>query len=71
MTTLLLILKVAPVLLEIVKMIQQHRLTSKATEEMLADLQQTADYLVTRSQLARAEVKDDKDSISSDPFNRD
>jgi hypothetical protein len=64
-------LKVAPVLLEIVKMIQQYRLTSKATEEMLADLQQTADYLVTRSNLASAEVKDDPDAIASDSFNRD
>jgi hypothetical protein len=70
-STLLLLLKVAPVLLEIVKMIQQYRLTSKATDEMLADLQQTADYLVTRSDLARAEVKDSPDAIASDSFNRD
>lgn len=71
MQTLLLILKVLPVLLEIVKMIQQHRLTSQATDEMLADLEMTADYLVTRSNLARAEVKDTPDEIASDPFNRD
>lgn len=71
MSTLLLLLKVAPVLLKIVQMIQQYRLTSKATDEMLADLQQTADYLVTRSNLARAEVKDTADEIKKDPFNRD
>lgn len=57
--------------LEIYKMIQAHRLTEQATDEMLADLQTTANYLVTRSKLARAEVKDTDEAIISDSFNRD
>lgn len=68
--TLLLILKLMPMVLEIIKLIQLHRLTEKATEEMIADLEMTADYLVTRSKLARAEVKDTPDAIKNDPDNR-
>lgn len=70
MQTLLLILKLLPMVLEIVKAIQAHRLTQQATDEMIADLQQTADYLVTRAKLAKSEVKDSDDAISSDPDNR-
>lgn len=70
MQTLLLILKLMPMVLEIIKLIQLHRLTEKATEEMIADLEMTADYLVTRSKLARAEVKDTPDAIKNDPDNR-
>jgi hypothetical protein len=66
-----LLLRVLPTLLEIVKMIQQSRLTAQATDEMLADLQQTADYLVTRSNLAKAQVTDVQSEIDSDPYNRD
>jgi hypothetical protein len=69
--TLLLILKLLPLVLEIVRAIQAQRLTAAATEEMIADLEQTADYLVTRSNLARAEVKDTPDAIETDPYNRD
>ena len=68
MQLIILLLKVMPVFLEIVKAIQQHRLTQQATDEMLADLEQTADYLITRSTLARKEVNDDP---SNDPYNRD
>jgi hypothetical protein len=68
---LLLILRLMPMVLEIVKMIQAHRLTKQATDEMIADLEQTADYLVTRASLARAEVKDTPDEVANDPFNRD
>lgn len=71
MQTLLLVLKLLPMVLEIVKMIQAHRLSEQATTEMITDLELTADYLVTRSKLARAEVKDTEDEISRDPNNRD
>ena len=71
MKTLLLILKLLPLVLEIVRMIQLKRLTAEATDEMIADLEQAADYLIMRSNLARAEVKDTPDEIASDPFNRD
>ena len=71
MNTLLLILQLMPSLLRIIEMIQQARLTAQATKEMMADLEQTADYLVTRTELARAKVKDTPDEIANDPNNRD
>jgi hypothetical protein len=71
MQALLLILKLLPMLLDIVRMIQQHRLTQQATDEMIADLQQTADYLVTRANLAREEVQHAPSDIEADPYNRD
>jgi hypothetical protein len=69
--TLLLILKLLPLVLSIINMIQRQRLTAQATDEMIADLELTADYLVTRANQAAAEVKDTPDEIAADPFNRD
>lgn len=71
MQTLLLILKLLPLVLEIVRMIQLKRLTAEATDEMLADLEQTADYLIMRSDLARTKVDTSDDAILLDPNNRD
>lgn len=71
METLLLIVKLLPMVLEIVKMIQTHRLTAQATDEMITDLKMTADYLVTRTELARAKVSDAQADIDADPDNRD
>ena len=70
MQTLLLILKLLPLVLEIVKMIQAKRLTAEATDEMIADLEQAADYLIMRSNLAASEVKDTPDEVANDPHNR-
>jgi hypothetical protein len=69
--TLLLLLKFLPMVLEIVKMIQAHRLSQQATDEMLVDLQQTADYLVSRSNLAAAQVDKSEEAKDADPNNRD
>jgi hypothetical protein len=71
MQTLLLILKFLPMVLEIVKLIQQARMSAAATDEMLSDLQMTADYLVSRSGEARAKVESTDEAIDSDPNNRD
>jgi hypothetical protein len=67
----LLILKFLPMVMEIVKMIQQNRLSAQATDEMLVDLQQTADYLVNRSNLAGAQVDKSEGAVDDDPNNRD
>ena len=71
MQALLLILKVLPLFLSIVKMLMERRLTLQATEEVVASLQQAADYLIMRSNLARAEVKDTDEAVIADEFNRD
>jgi hypothetical protein len=71
MATLLLILKFLPMILEIVKAIQTYRLTQQATDEMIGDLQMTADYLVSRSAEAKAKVENTDDAFASDPNNRD
>jgi hypothetical protein len=71
MTTLLLILKFLPMILEIVKAIQTYRLTQQATDEMIGDLQMTADYLVSRSSEAKAKVESTDDAFANDPNNRD
>jgi hypothetical protein len=52
-------------------MIQAHRLTSQATDEMISDLQMTADYLVSRSNLAGAQVDKSDEAVDNDPNNRD
>lgn len=70
-TTLQLVLKVLALAMTLFQEIRRQRLTQQATEEMMTDLMQTADYLVTRANLARAEVKDTDEAISEDPFNRD
>jgi hypothetical protein len=67
----LLILKFLPMVMEIVKMIQQARLTSEATQEMIDDLQMTADYLVQRANTAGAQVDKSEDAVDNDPNNRD
>jgi hypothetical protein len=71
MTYFLLLLKFLPMVLEIIKMIQVQRLTAEATDEMIADLQMTADYLVNRSNLAGANVDKTDEAIDADPNNRD
>jgi hypothetical protein len=71
MATLLLILKFLPMILEIVKAIQSYRLTQQATDEMISDLQMTADYLVSRSNAARATVDKSEEAKDADPNNRD
>jgi hypothetical protein len=67
----LLFLKFLPMVLEIIKMIQTSRLTAEATDEMIADLQMTADYLVNRSNLAGANVDKSEGAVDADPNNRD
>jgi hypothetical protein len=71
MQTLLLFMKVLPLLLEILKMLQQRRASIEAAEQIVADLTQAADYLIMGADLARAKVKDTDDEIANDPFNRD
>ena len=71
MATLLLLLKFLPFLIELVQAIQRKRLTAEATQEMLDDLQMTADYLIARAGEARATVEHTDDAIANDPFNRD
>jgi hypothetical protein len=71
MTYLLLFLKFLPMVLEIIKMIQVQRMTAEATDEMIADLQMTADYLVNRSNLAGAQVDKSEEAVDNDPNNRD
>jgi hypothetical protein len=71
MSTLLLILKFLPMILELVKAIQTYRLTQQATDEMIGDLQMTADYLVSRSSEAKAKVENTDDAFARDPNNRD
>jgi hypothetical protein len=71
MTYFLLLLKFLPMVLEIIKMIQVQRLTAEATDEMIADLQMTADYLVNRSNLAGAQVDKSEEAVDADPNNRD
>jgi hypothetical protein len=71
MTYLLLFLKFLPMVLEIIKMIQVQRLTAEATDEMIADLQMTADYLVNRSNVAGAQVDKSEEATDNDPNNRD
>lgn len=71
MQALLLILKVLPLFLSIVKMLMERRLTLQATEEVVASLEQAADYLIMRSNLARAEVKDTDEAVIADEYNRD
>jgi hypothetical protein len=71
MAAFLLFLKFLPFLLEIIRAIQQKRLTAQATDEMLADLQMTADYLVSRSNLAGAQVDKSEEAVDADPNNRD
>jgi hypothetical protein len=67
----LLILKFLPMVMEIVKMIQQARLTSEATQEMIDDLQMTADYLVQRANTAGTQVDKTEEAVDNDPNNRD
>jgi 5-methylcytosine-specific restriction endonuclease McrBC GTP-binding regulatory subunit McrB len=64
-------LKLMPMVLELVRLIQLHRLTEEATDEMIADLEMTAEYLVTRANKARDDVKDTPEDIENDPFNVD
>lgn len=71
MQTLFLILKLLPMVLELIKMFQQYRLTAQATQEVIDDLQMTADYLVARSGEAKAKVENTDEAISADPNNRD
>jgi hypothetical protein len=52
-------------------MIQQARLTSEATQEMIDDLQMTADYLVQRANTAGAQVDKSEEAVDNDPNNRD
>lgn len=71
MSYLVLLLKLLPLVLAIIREIQRRRLTAEATDEMIADLTKSADRLVAKALLARSEVKHDQDSIASDPDNRD
>ena len=52
-------------------MIQAKRLTAEATDEMIADLEQAADYLIMSSNLARTKVDTTDEAIIRDPNNRD
>jgi len=69
--TLLLILKVLPIVLKIVQAIERYRLTKEATREVLDALDANAELMVARAALARASVPTDPDSVLVDPFNRD
>ncbi len=69
--TLLLILKVLPIVLKIVQAIERYRLTREATQEVHDALDTSAELMVARAALARASVPTDPDSVRSDPFNRD
>jgi hypothetical protein len=69
--TLLLILKVLPIVLKIVQTIERYRLTKEATQEVLDALDTNAELMVARAALARASVPADPGSVLSDPFNRD
>jgi hypothetical protein len=69
--TFLALLKLLPMVLEIIKMFQMARLTQQAQDEVITDLQMTADYLVARSSEAKAKVENTDDAFASDPNNRD
>lgn len=66
-----LILKLLPMVFEIIKMIQHHRLTTEATAEMISDLEQTAQWLSARAGKARATVDTSQEAIDNDPNNMD
>jgi hypothetical protein len=69
--TFLALLKLLPMVLEIIKMFQMARLTQQAQDEVITDLQMTADYLVSRSSEAKAKVENTDDAFDADPNNRD
>jgi hypothetical protein len=71
MATFLALLKLLPMVLEIIKMFQMARLTQEAQDEVITDLQMTADYLVNRSNLAGAQVDKSEEAVDADPNNRD
>lgn len=71
METFLTILKLLPMVLELIKLIQLHRLTAQQTEDMVNDLTMTAEYLATRAIKAKTEVKHTDEDIINDPYNRD
>jgi hypothetical protein len=69
--TFLALLKLLPMVLEIIKMFQMARLTQQAQDEVITDLQMTADYLVNRSNAAGAQVDKSEEAVDNDPNNRD
>lgn len=71
MQILLIVLKLLPMVLQIIQLIQRHRLTAEATQQMVDDLTMTADYLAASAGKARAEVKDTAEEVQNDPLNRD
>lgn len=71
MSTLGLLLKFLPVVLEIIRLIQRNRLSKEATKEVLDSFRQNGEIMVLKAEKARAEVSDDPDAIENDPYNRD
>ena len=67
----LILLKLLPFVLELVRAIQRKRLTLEATQEMIDDLNKSGAALVLKAQEARANVSHDPADIESDPYNRD
>lgn len=71
MQTFLLILKLLPLVLGIVREIQRRRLTAEATDEVIDSLNSGADLLVARAIASRATVDQSEEAIKHDPYNRD
>jgi hypothetical protein len=69
--TLLLILKLLPLVLAIVREIQRRRLTAEAADELIAEMNARGEVLVARAIEARASVDTSPEAIDADPFNRD
>lgn len=71
MSWLKLFLTLMPLVLELIRLFQRHRLSAKATQEVLDDLKASAQTLVLKAELARANVDQSDEAISADPHNRD
>ena len=71
MSSLLLILKLLPLVLAIINAIQRQRLTAAATQEVIDDLNRSVEALVAKAVAARATVDQSPEAIDNDPFNRD
>jgi hypothetical protein len=69
--TISLLVKLLPMVVQIIQTIQRRQLTREATDALIADMTSSADILVARAIEARANVNTSQEAIDADPYNRD
>jgi hypothetical protein len=69
--TISLLVKLLPMVVQIIQTIQRRQLTREATDALIADMTSSADILIARAIEARANVNTSQEAIDADPYNRD